>query len=252
MQQERPVVEQFWAEAHRKVTELSDRKRRIEESTDAKPWQTEFVEQDERDFWYTVHANKTLIEVGYDPPGWAVGIWQALAIEAGVSASNVNVGEVAAALYGRALAEEAARRRTSLNGIAALNSPLSDDLNSPKPKRKIPKSEAEVLVADYLREHKDEWKTITRAQIHKATDVSEGGVSNTVVWKAFDAEREKRLSGKVREVSLSVGMQEEMADGISRPEHAAELRELIEQQQKENEADDRKYSSRPAHRHKPS
>jgi len=99
---------------------------------------------------------------------------------------------------------------------------------------KIPMAEAEVLVREYLLKHGV--ASTTRA-VHAATGVSVGGVGGTAAWKAFQAEREKRRSGKLRTVSLTDEMLAVVPNSAS--DHEDEIAELIREQKDDADADDR-------------
>jgi hypothetical protein len=115
-----------------------------------------------------------------------------------------------------------------------------------KKRRRVPKAEAEILVADWLEKHaKENPAAVKRDQIAAETGVSTGGVSQSAAFKAFDAERKKRRNSEVRTIPLSDRMQATVPADCGRPD---ELAELIEEQDAEKAEEE----CRSKRRHRPS
>jgi hypothetical protein len=112
-------------------------------------------------------------------------------------------------------------------------------------KKGIPKAQANILVADYLRRHAGDPDSVTVLAISRATGVSTGQISRLPSFRAFHDERKERREQsptKPRTVPLAEGMLAVVPDGAATDpsEEAArrELEELIREQAKDKQAEE--------------
>jgi hypothetical protein len=120
------------------------------------------------------------------------------------------------------------------------------------PKRRISKSEAEVLVREWLAVNaKANPLAVTRDQVAAATGVSTGMVSATAAWKAFQAKRKANKTPTERQIPLSDEMLAVLPADCQTPQELAALREVAQlyRQQKEESAEQERRHKR---RHGPS
>ena len=116
----------------------------------------------------------------------------------------------------------------------------------------VQKAEAEILVEAAITKFVRLNLKISREIISAETGASTGGVSNTDVFKAFKNHQKAQKQSKIRQVQLSTEMLAGIPANIERPEHSAELAELVREQEAEIAAENRGCKPRHKRRHEPS
>lgn len=161
--------------------------------------------------------------------------------------SSTNTGECARDEL-RQVAEQIPQQQapaTSAAGPPAPSPAVTVEGKGGKP-RKVPKAEAEILVSNWLLQNaKDDPASVTREACATDTGVSTGGVTNTVIWQAFQRRRKAEAKPGERKIPLTDEMKAAIPADCATPH---ELAELIEAQQAEKAEEERRHKRR----HKPS
>jgi len=115
---------------------------------------------------------------------------------------------------------------------------------TPAPRRRIPKDEANILVRDWLIQNaKKDPDCVKIDMIVNATGVSRGQIPNLPSWRAFEDERKKRRGAEPRIVQTSDPMIATI--GVENdPASQERLDETIDSQMKDQKRDNRNPRSR--------